>query len=160
MMAVSYSSIAALTCSMAICFTVAFIGARVTTPEIPTWYASLAKPSWTPPRIAFPVVWPILYFLMALAAWMLWEAPSSPYRNAALVAFAVQLSLNAVWSPIFFGRHDVRSGMIVISALVVAIGITILIALQVDRTAAVLLVPYFAWILFATALNARILALN
>ena len=154
------SSVASLLCSLGICYSVAFIGARVTTPEIPTWYASLAKPSWTPPRIAFPIVWPILYFLMALSVWMFWEAPPSSARTATLGAFGVQLALNAIWSPIFFGRHDLRSGMIVISLLFAAIGVTVIIGLGVDSTAALLLLPYLAWILFAAALNARILTMN
>jgi hypothetical protein len=106
----SFSSVASLACALVICFSVAALGAKVTVPEIPTWYASLAKPSWTPPRIAFPIVWPILYFLMAVAAWRLWEAPPSSLRALALTAFVLQLSLNAIWSPLFFGRHNLQAG--------------------------------------------------
>lgn len=76
----SANSFAALAVALGVCFAAAFLGARVTTPEIPTWYASLAKPSWTPPRIAFPIVWPILYLLMAVSVWLLWEAEPSPAR--------------------------------------------------------------------------------
>lgn len=70
----SASSIAALAVALGVCFAAAFLGAKVTTPEIPTWYAGLAKPSWTPPRIAFPIVWPIPYLLMAVSVSLLSEA--------------------------------------------------------------------------------------
>jgi benzodiazapine receptor len=156
----SFSSVASLACALVICFSVAALGAKVTVPEIPTWYASLAKPSWTPPRIAFPIVWPILYFLMAVAAWRLWEAPPSSLRALALTAFVLQLSLNAIWSPIFFGRHNLQAGLIVITLLIIALVATIAASAKVDTAAAALLLPYLAWTLFAAALNARILSLN
>jgi tryptophan-rich sensory protein len=147
-------------CALAICFSVAALGAKVTVPEIPTWYATLAKPSWTPPRAAFPIVWPILYFLMAISVWLIWEAPPSSLRTLALAAFAIQLLLNAVWSPIFFGNHNLLAGLIVILLLVVAIAVTIASAIKVNYFAAALLLPYLAWILFAAALNGRIVSLN
>jgi translocator protein len=148
-------SLIALAIALAVCFFVAALGAKVTAPQIPTWYAGLQKPSWTPPRIAFPIVWPILYFMMAIAAWRLWEAPPSDLRTTALVLFAVQLALNAVWSPIFFGWHGILSGL-----LDVALAATIVVGFQVDRNAAILLLPYIAWTLFATVLNGRIWTLN
>jgi tryptophan-rich sensory protein len=147
-------------CALAICFSVAALGAKVTVPEIPTWYATLAKPSWTPPRAAFPIVWPILYFLMAISVWLIWEAPPSSLRTLALAAFAIQLLLNAVWSPIFFGNHNLLAGLIVILLLVVAIAVTIATAIKVNYFAAALLLPYLAWTLFAAALNGRIVSLN
>lgn len=153
-------SLIALAIALAVCFFVAALGAKVTAPQIPTWYAGLQKPSWTPPRIAFPIVWPILYFMMAIAAWRLWEAPPSDLRTTALVLFAVQLALNAVWSPIFFGWHGILSGLIVIILLDVALAATIVVGFQVDRNAAILLLPYIAWTLFATVLNGRIWTLN
>jgi tryptophan-rich sensory protein len=147
-------------CALAICFSVAALGAKVTVPEIPTWYATLAKPSWTPPRAAFPIVWPILYFLMAISVWLIWEAPPSSLRTLALAAFAIQLLLNAVWSPIFFGNHNLLAGLIVILLLVVAIAVTIASAIKVNYFAAALLLPYLAWTLFAAVLNGRIVSLN
>ncbi|MGM4895978.1 tryptophan-rich sensory protein [Tardiphaga sp. 37S4] len=159
-MNLTFSSTASLMCALAICFSVAALGAKVTVPEIPTWYATLAKPSWTPPRAAFPIVWPILYFLMAISVWLIWEAPPSSLRTLALAAFAIQLLLNAVWSPIFFGNHNLLAGLIVILLLVVAIAVTIATAIKVNYFAAALLLPYLAWILFAAALNGRIVSLN
>lgn len=150
----------ALAVALLVCFLVAAIGAKVTTPQIPTWYAGLTKPSWTPPRIAFPIVWPILYLLIAVSAWRFWEADPSPVRTAVLVLFAVQLTLNAIWSPVFFGMHGILSGLIIILLLDLALAATILAGFQVDRFAATLLLPYLAWTLFATALTARIWTTN
>jgi tryptophan-rich sensory protein len=160
MFGLSYSSILSLAVALMICFGIAVLGGRVTAPEIPTWYASLAKPAWTPPRIAFPIVWPVLYFLMAIAMWRLWEAPPSSLRTAALILFAIQLTLNAMWSFVFFGRHDILGGLVVIVLLVITLLATIIVSAYIDRLAAGLLLPYIAWITFATALNARICALN
>lgn len=160
MFGLAYSSIISLAVSLMICFGVALLGARVTSPEIPTWYASLTKPAWTPPRIAFPIVWPILYFLMAIALWRLWEAPPSSLRTTALALFAIQLILNAMWSFLFFGRHNILGGLVVIVLLAIALLATIIVSASIDGPAAVLLLPYIAWISFATALNARIWSLN
>lgn len=156
----TYSSLMALVISLAICFGVAAIGAKVTVPAIPTWYASLVKPTWTPPRVAFPIVWPLLYFLMAIAAWRLWEAPSSILRTVSVTLFGLQLAFNGIWSPVFFGRHNIVGGLVIILLLAAAIAATMAVSWQVDRLAACLLLPYFAWIVFATALNARIWSLN
>lgn len=144
----------------AICAGVAVVGARATTPEIPHWYARIRKPSWTPPRIAFPIVWPILYTMIAIVGWRLWDAPSSDCRVAALLAFAVQLALNAAWSPVFFAAHRIATGLWIIVLLDVAIIATILLSSYVDPWASILLLPYLAWTVFATALNAKICILN
>ncbi|QUS42322.1 tryptophan-rich sensory protein [Tardiphaga alba] len=150
----------ALAVALAACFAVAALGATVTTPEIPTWYAGLQKPSWTPPRIAFPIVWPILYFLMAIAVWRFWEAMPSRARTAALLLFVVQLALNAIWSQVFFGLHSIAGGLVVILLLDLVLAATIVVGSRVDRIAAGLLLPYIAWTIFATALNGRIWMIN
>lgn len=72
--------------------------------------------------MAFPIVWPILYFLIAIAAWRLWQAPPSSLRTTALVLFAIQLALNASWSYVFFGAHNLIGGLIVIILLVLTLG--------------------------------------
>ena len=156
----SATSVVALMIALALCFAAAALGARVTTPEIPTWYASLAKPSWTPPRAAFPIVWPILYLLMAVSVWLLWQADPSPARTAALVGFAAQLLLNTVWSPVFFGRHDITGGLVIISLLAITLTFTVVMSFEVDWIPGALLVPYLFWISFAAALNFRIWTLN
>jgi translocator protein len=144
----------------AVCFGVALVGGKVTAPQIPTWYASLRKPNWTPPRLAFPIVWPVLYILIAIAGWLLWESVASETRTLALAAFFVQLAFNASWSPIFFGAHRIFAGLIVIIILDASIIVTIVFGWPVDKWASLLLLPYLAWTAFATALNARIWTLN
>src|SRR5262249_8092563 len=132
-----------------------------TQPEIPTWYAGLAKPAWTPPNIVFPIAWTTLYLLIALSLWLLWDrVPTSEQRSHALGWFAAQLALNAIWSPIFFGAHATVAALIVIVLLLVAIVMTIRAALPLHRTAALLLVPHGLWVAYATTLNAGIVAMN
>jgi len=149
-------------CCFALCFAVAAAGAYVTRPEIPTWYAHLAKPSWTPPSWVFPIAWNILYALMAVSLWRLWEAARADRVGAgrAIALFLVQLALNAAWSPVFFGLNAIIAGLATIIFLAIALTATIRAAHHVDRYAAWLLVPYLAWILYATSLNAGIALLN
>ena len=155
-------SLLRLAACFALCFAVAAVGATVTRPEIPTWYATLAKPSWTPPTWVFPVTWNVLYGLMAISLWRLWEAARADTVGAgrAMGLFFVQLALNAVWSPVFFGLHAIIAGLAVIVTLAIVLTTTIPMAYRVDRSAAWLLVPYLAWILYATSLNAGIVLLN
>jgi TspO/MBR family len=93
---------------VALCAFVGWTGGIITAPQIPVWYASLAKPAWTPPNSVFPVAWSALYFLMAVTLWRLWDrvSPSSA-RTKAIVWFFIQLALNFVWTPVFFGWHAV-----------------------------------------------------
>ena len=146
---------------VALCLAVGAVGSLVTSPQIPTWYAGLAKPSWTPPNAAFPIAWTTLYVLMAVALWRLWQLHDpSPQRRLAVGLWFVQLALNALWSPVFFGMEAPGAAMVVIFALWLAILATILACARIDRMAAWLLAPYLAWVSYATALNAAILALN
>ena len=146
--------------SLLICLSVALLESFVTRPEIPTWYATLTKPSWTPPPLAFPIVWTILYVLMAVSFWRLWESAWSSNRTRAMIWFLVQLILNAVWSPIFFSWHGTATALVIILALSLAIGATIVFASRVDRLAACLLVPYLAWVAYASTVNAGVVLLN
>jgi len=154
-------SIAALALCLLVCLGVGYAGSFVTAAEIPNWYQGLTKPAWTPPPVVFPVVWTVLYILMALALWRLWDrTPSSPARTRALTLFGVQLVLNAIWTPVFFGMHAPRAGLAVILALLVAIATTIAMAWKADQFAAWLLVPYAAWVAFASVLNAAVAVMN
>jgi len=150
-----------LVIAVGLCLGVGAVGSIATTPKIPTWYAGLAKPSWTPPDAAFPIAWTTLYVLMAVALWRLWQlhAPSPARRNA-LLLFFVQLSLNAIWSPVFFGMEAIGLALAVILVLWVAIAATIVACARIDRIAAWLLAPYLAWVSYAISLNAGIFALN
>ena len=154
-------SLVRLVISLVMCLGVGIIGARVTRPEIPTWYADIIKPSWTPSPLVFPIAWTALYILMAVSFWKLWEnEPRSAARSSAIVWFLVQLVLNAAWSPIFFSWHGTKTALVTIVALLLAIGMTISFASRVDRVAAYLLVPYVAWVAYATTINAGVVALN
>ncbi len=140
---------------------VAVAGSLVTSPNIPTWYASLQKPSFTPPNWAFPVAWTLLYAMMAYALWRILSLPKGlPGRVAAIAAFFLQLALNSLWSFAFFGAQSPIVGLVVIAALIVAILATIVSFWKLDRPAALLLVPYLAWVAYATALNGTIWRLN
>ena len=129
-------------------------------PKIPTWYAALNKPSFTPPNIVFPIVWNILYALMAFSLWRLWQLPRDEMRKRAITLFLLQLAVNLAWSWIFFGAESIRGALSTILALDVLVAMTILAAWKVDRFAASLLLPYLLWIGYATALNAGIAQLN
>jgi benzodiazapine receptor len=144
---------------------VAVLGSLATTPNIPTWYAGLAKPGFTPPNWLFPVAWTILYTLIAFSGWrVLGTAPATGglrrTRTLALWAFFVQLALNGAWTPVFFARHDLGGGLVVVVALLVTILWTIRLFLPLDRPAALVLVPYAVWVAYASALNAAIWWMN
>jgi benzodiazapine receptor len=157
----SLKSFVRLVVSLLMCLGVGVLESLVTRPEIPTWYASLIKPSWTPPPVVFPIAWTALYILIAISFWKLWETePRSAARSKAMVWFLVQLALNAAWSPVFFGWHDTKTALIIIVALLIAIGATIGTASRVDRVAAWLLVPYLVWVAYATTINAGVAAMN
>ncbi len=156
-----HSALRLIAC-LVLCFAVAALGAWVTRPQIPTWYATLLKPSWTPPAWLFPVVWNVLYLLMALSLWRLWERSREHVAGAQRVIwlFLAQLALNAAWTPTFFGLHAIWSGLLIIVALAIVLAVTISAARRVDRPAAWMLVPYLAWIVYASSLNAAIAVLN
>jgi translocator protein len=155
------ASIARLAACLALCLAVGGITGGMTAAEIPTWYAGLNQPWWTPPNWSFGVVWTVLYILMGIALWLLWErAPAGTARGSAIGLFFVQLALNAAWSPVFFSLHRPGAALVIILALVACLAALIATAWRVQRTAAWLLVPYLAWVSYATTLNAGILALN
>ncbi len=124
------------------------------------WYRELSKPSWTPPDIAFPIAWGILYLLMAIAAWRIYMADDSAWRSASLAAYALQLMVNAAWSWLFFGRKQIVAALVDIMGLLALITATIALFSQVDTLAAWLMVPYGLWVALALALNATIYQLN
>ncbi|TWS20218.1 tryptophan-rich sensory protein [Tsukamurella asaccharolytica] len=122
-------------------------------------YAQLAQPSWAPPSWLFGPAWSALYLLMAVAAWLVWRVDPSP-RNRAIQVYALQLLVNLSWSPLFFGLELRGVALAVILLLDVLVVVTIVLFWRVRRSAAVLLLPYLGWILFATALNYAVWSLN
>ena len=144
-----------------LCLGVGLLESVVTRPEIATWYAALAKPPWTPPPFVFPIAWTILYVLMAVSLWRLWDrAAPSAARRSAITWFLIQLALNAAWSPVFFGWHATRAALVVIVALFFAIVMTMIATSRADKPASWLLAPYLAWVAYATTLNAGVVAMN
>lgn len=121
-------------------------------------YASLDLPSYAPPSWLFGPVWSVLYVMIAVAGWLYWRRVRDV--DAGLVAYAVQLVLNAVWTPLFFGAD--KSALALVDIVLLAIGVAVTIGLFAPRSrpAAWLLLPYLTWVLYAGALNAGILALN
>jgi translocator protein len=150
-----------LAVSITVCQLAGFIGSVFTTPVIPGWYASLTKPSFTPPNWIFAPVWTTLFFLMGISAFLVWRRGLNhqPIRTA-LTIFIVQLILNTLWSIFFFGLRSPIVGFIVIAFLWIAICLTILNFFKVSKMAGVLLVPYLLWVSFAAILNIAIWRLN
>ncbi|MBS1803957.1 MAG: tryptophan-rich sensory protein [Acidobacteria bacterium] len=142
------------------CLAVGGLGGRWTAPEIAGWYRTLAKPSFNPPSWIFGPVWTTLYILMAIAAWLISRMPDSQLRTLALAFFVLQLALNLAWSWIFFHRHAIGSAALEVAVLWIAIAATTLIFSRVSSTAAWLMAPYWAWVTFASILNAAIWRLN
>lgn len=135
------------------------IGSIFTLNAIPNWYAYLEKPFFNPPNWIFGPVWTTLYTLMGIAAGMIFLSKSRK-RKDALYLFGAQLFLNAIWSIIFFGVQDLLWSILVIIMLDITVFLTIKDFYKINKKAAYLLLPYLAWILFATLLNISILLLN
>ncbi len=121
------------------------------------WYAGLAKPPFNPPNWIFAPVWTLLYIMVAVAGWRTWQREP---RSAAMTVWCIQLALNFVWSPVFFGAHRPGAALFVIAALLATIIEFIVMRWPRDRAAALLFAPYAAWVAFATFLNASIWSLN
>ncbi len=128
--------------------------------SIGAWYAGLSKPPWVVPNSWFGPVWGTLYVMMGTAAWLVSRERYHRQQTVALGAYVVQLLLNAAWAPLFFGARNPGLGLFDIVALWLAVGWTIREFFSVQRAAALLLVPYFLWVSFATALNFSIWRLN
>jgi translocator protein len=123
------------------------------------WFGALAKPSFMPPAWAFPIAWTLVYVLMGIAVAQV-MARESPVRRLALHVFTIQLLLNLAWSPIFFGLHRADIALVTIGVLTLFVAVTILLFWTLRRSAALLMLPYLAWLIFATALNLAIVRLN
>lgn len=124
------------------------------------WYRELVRPGWAPPGWLFGPVWLSLYTAMGVAIWLAWRAGPGPGRRAALTWFIVQLALNAIWTPVFFGLRSLVGGLVIILALEATIIATIVVVRRRSSVGGWLLVPYALWVAFATALNASLVRYN
>ena len=150
-----------LVISILICQCAGFIGSLFTRPSIPTWYANLDKPPFTPPNWIFSPVWITLFLLMGISLFLIWRRGLAEKKvRVALGFFGSQLIFNILWSVLFFGLRSPLAGFIDIAVLWIAIALTIFYFLQVSKTAGVLLLPYIVWVSFASMLNAYIWRLN
>jgi len=161
MRAMKPRDIVKLVVSIIACLAAGAIGSIFTREAIPTWYATLEKPSFTPPNWLFAPAWALLYLLMSIAAFLVWRRGLENRQvRIALIVFLIQLILNALWSVVFFGLESPLYGLIVISALWVAILFTVLKFFRISSVASVLLWPYLLWATFAAVLNVSIWLLN
>jgi tryptophan-rich sensory protein len=146
-----------LTGFVVLCFGVSVLGARATVSALNEWYPALRKPSWTPPGWVFGPAWTLLYPLMAVAGWMAWREGRA---RVGPLLFLLQLALNAAWPWLFFAQRRLDLALVCIVALWLAILASTVAFWKVSRGAALLMVPYLAWVGFAAALNHTIWRLN
>lgn len=150
-----------LVSSIGICFLAAAIGAAYTTGAINTWYITLNKPFFNPPNWIFGPVWTLLYLMMGISLYIFWNTKTNAKeKRLGLSLFFVQLALNVLWSILFFGLKSPIAALIGIIFLWLAIYLTIKKFLRASKLAGWLLVPYLAWVSFATILNLSIALLN
>ena len=140
-----------------VCELVGISGSVFTVRAIPTWYAGLKKPSFNPPNWIFGPVWTMLYALQGIAAYLIFQASGS---GIAFDVFIVQLLLNALWTPLFFGAKRIGAALVELIILLIFIIATIVLFFGISAPAAWLMVPYALWSAFATALNYQIWRLN
>lgn len=146
---------------LGIVFGCAAAGGAITAANIDTWYAGIAKPGLTPANWVFPIVWNFLFFLIGVAGWLVWRAAGGlNAAGGALSLFIAQLMLNFAWSVLFFGLHQPGLAVLEVLALDAAVATTIWAFWHISRLAALLLVPYLAWNIFATYLTAAVWLLN
>ena len=142
---------------LALCFAAASTGVFVSTGD---WYASLIKPSWNPPSWLFGPVWSIFYCVMAVAAWLVWCLGGWERQRIPLALFVLQLTLNALWTPLFFGLHMPGLAFGEMCLLWLALVSTVILFWRIRPLAGFLLVPYLGWVSFAAFLNFTIWQLN
>lgn len=158
---IKLSEIVKFLISIIACQLAGFIGSFFTTPAIPTWYATLNKPSFTPPNAVFAPVWTTLFLLMGIALFLVWRK-GLHLKNVriAVIIFGIQLILNMLWSIMFFGLKSPLAGFIEIVIMWIAICFTIFYFYKTSKVSGLLLIPYILWVSFAMVLNYSIWRLN
>ena len=144
------------------CLVIGYMSSLVTREGVETWYQTIEKPSFNPPRAVFSPVWTALYIMMGVAAGLVWSKIDTQRETVrkGLIFFWIQLGLNALWSYIFFGLHNPFLALIEIVLLWLMIYETFVQFNKVNRIAGYLLIPYLLWVSFATVLTASIWWLN
>jgi tryptophan-rich sensory protein len=150
-----------LIASIFICELVGILGSVFTVSSVSTWYPTLNKPFFNPPSWLFGPVWTLLYLLMGISLYLVWDKGLKKQQSkTSVVIFGLQLALNLFWSILFFGLRMPLIAFIEIILLWLAILLTIMHFKRISRTAAYLLIPYILWVSFAAALNFAIYYLN
>jgi tryptophan-rich sensory protein len=144
----------------AVTFAAAAVGSLAMRGGVGEWYQALAKPGWTPPGWLFGPVWTLLYCMMAVAAWLVWREQGISGARLPLALFAVQLALNAAWTPIFFGLRQPGWAFLEICLLWAAILAAAVLMFVKKPAAGLLMTPYLAWVSFAACLNFAIWRMN
>ena len=158
---ISKKSAGGLAIFLSMCLGAEVVGGLLTTPAIRSgWYGLLEKPVFQPPAWVFGPVWTMLYVLMAVSAWLVWEKADEKPIKTPLVLFYVQLLLNVMWSGLFFGMGRPDLALAEILVLWTLIAVVTVLFFRVRRTAGLLFVPYLAWVSFALMLNGSIWWLN
>lgn len=144
------------------CLAIGYFSGIVTRSSVDTWYPTLVKPSFNPPNWVFAPAWSLLYLLMGVAAGLVWDRIEYEKEavKKALVFFAIQLALNALWSYLFFGLMNPLLALLEVFVLWLMIYETLLKFIKINKVAGYLLVPYLLWVSYATVLNASIWWLN
>ena len=135
------------------------VGATATTGALfkpGPWYAALIKPAWTPPNLVFPIAWTILYLIITVVGVLIFEGSSRILKQL----WVLQLALNGCWSWLFFGQHWMLLGMLDMVLLLATIARLVASAFSRIRAVAWLLVPYLAWVGYASTLNLGIYLMN
>lgn len=151
------SPVLALVGFVGLCLLVGVVGGSITAHAVLHWYPTLHAPPGTPPNWVFAPIWTVLYVIIGVAGWLVWRRIGAA---PALRLWGWQLAANALWAPAFFGLHSPALAMSVMIILLILIAFTIRIFRRVHRTAAILMLPYGAWCLYAGYLNAGFLLLN
>ncbi len=150
-----------LAASIGVCLLAGAIGGLFTSSSIPTWYAALNKPAFNPPNWIFGPVWTLLYVLMGVSLFLVWQKGlKNKKAKTAVTIFGIQLALNVLWSILFFGLKSPILGLIEIIILWAFILLSIIKFSKISKTAAWLLLPYILWVSFAAVLNLAIFLLN
>ena len=146
---------------VAICLLAGGLGGWITTQSVAEWYPALNKPPWNPPSWIFAPVWTTLYLMMAVAAWLVWKKGQRfSGVSAALILFFLQLALNCLWSFLFFGARNPALALVDIVLLLITLALTAWAFFRHSKPAGALMLPYLAWVSFATVLNFTIWQLN
>jgi len=138
----------------------AYVFSPASSPAAAHWYAALAKPGWLPPQRWFMPLWTTLYVLMGASLWLVWRERYHRARATALAAYALQLCLNALWSPMFFGLKNIGAGLFLCVALWISVAWTAREFARIRPLAAIMMSPYLIWVGFATAMNLSVWKLN